>query len=87
MLFTDRGARLVRIANLDGSGLQTLIPSAGSNIRGIAIDVPGNDLFYADNGADIIYRARLDGSEREAIVTTALGFPADLALDRAAGKL
>ncbi|MFP6884820.1 MAG: hypothetical protein VCA40_10325, partial [Roseibacillus sp.] len=53
MLFTDRGARLVRIANLDGSGLQTLIPSAGSNIRGIAIDVPGNDLFYADNGADI----------------------------------
>ena len=87
MLFTDRGARLVRTANLDGSGLQTLIPSAGSNIRGIAIDVSGNDLFYADNGADIIYRARLDGSRREAIVTTALGFPADLALDRAAGKL
>ncbi|MED5418506.1 MAG: hypothetical protein VYA27_07370, partial [Verrucomicrobiota bacterium] len=56
MLFTDRGSRIVRIANLDGSGLQTLIPSAGSNIRGIAIDVPGDDLFYADNGADIIYR-------------------------------
>jgi len=87
MLFTDRGARIVRIANLDGSDLQTLIPSAGSNIRGIAIDIAGNDLFYADNGADIIYRARLDGSGREAIVTTGLGFPADIALDRAAGKL
>ncbi|MFP6871910.1 MAG: hypothetical protein VCA55_00230 [Verrucomicrobiales bacterium] len=87
MLFTDRGARIVRIANLDGSGLQTLIPSAGSNIRGIAIDIAGNDLFYADNGADIIYRARLDGSGRGAIITTGLGFPADLALDREAGKL
>ena len=87
MLFTDRGARLVRIANLDGSGLQTLIPAAGSNVRGIAIDVSGNNLFYADNGADIIYRARLDGSGREAIITSDLGFPADLALDRPAGKL
>ncbi len=87
MLFTDRGSRIVRIANLDGSGLQTLIPSAGSNIRGIAIDIPGDDLFYADNGADIIYRTRLDGSAREAIVSTDLGFPADLALDQAAGKL
>ncbi|MCP4847021.1 MAG: hypothetical protein GY899_03630 [Verrucomicrobiaceae bacterium] len=87
MLFTDRGARLVRIANLDGSDLQTLIPSAGSNVRGIAIDVSGNDLFYADNGADIIYRSRLDGSGREAIITSGLGFPADLALDRDAGKI
>ena len=87
MIFTDRSARLVRIANLDGSGLQTLIPSAGSNIRGIAIDIPGNNLFYADNGADIIYRARLDGSQREAIITSGLGFPADLALDHAAGHI
>ena len=87
MLFTDRGARLVRIANLDGSGLRTLIPSAGSNVRGIDIDIEGDNLFYADNGADIIYRARLDGSNREAIITSGLGFPADLALDRPAGKL
>ena len=87
ILFTDRGSGIVRSANLDGSGLQTLIPSAGSNIRGIAIDIPGDDLFYADNGADIIYRARLDGSGREAIITTGLGFPADLALDPVAGKL
>ena len=87
MVFTDRGAGLLRVANLDGSGLQTLIPSAGSNVRGVAIDIPTDSLFYADNGADIIYRARLDGSQREAIVTSGLGFPADIALDHAAGHI
>ncbi|MCZ6673937.1 MAG: hypothetical protein O7C75_13475 [Verrucomicrobia bacterium] len=87
MIFTDRGASIVRIADLDGSNLQTLIPSAGTNVRGIAIDLTTDDLFYADNGANIIYRARLNGSERAAIVSTDLNFPADLALDRGAAKL
>ena len=87
MIFTDRGASIVRIANLDGTGLQTLIPSAGSNIRGVAIDLDTDDLFYADNGANIIYRTRLDGSGRVAIVSTGLGFPADIALDHTAQKI
>jgi len=87
MIFTDRGASIVRIANLDGTGLQTLIPSAGTNIRGIAIDVETDDLFYADNGADVIYRSRLDGSNRVEIASTNLGFPADVALHRSAGKI
>ena len=85
--FTDRGASQVMTANFDGTSLQTIIPSAGTNIRGIAIDVASDDLFYADNGGDDIYRARLDGSGRTPVVSTGLGFPADIALDRQAGKL
>ena len=87
MIFTDRGTSTVIAADLDGSNPQPLIQSAGTNIRGIAIDIETDDLFYADNGDNIIYRARLDGSGRDEIVSTDLNFPADIALDRGAGKL
>ena len=68
MLISDRGASQIRIADLDGSNLRTLIPSAGTNVRGIAIDIKRNLLFYADNGGNDIYQAKLDGSDRESIV-------------------
>ena len=50
MYFTDRGASLVRRANLDGTGLETIISAAGTNIRGIALDLERGQFFYADNG-------------------------------------
>ena len=87
MLISDRGASRIRIADLDGSNLRTLIPSAGTNVRGIAIDIKRNLLFYADNGGNVIYRAKLDGSERETIVSTGLRFPADIALDKESSKI
>lgn len=87
MLISDRGASRIRIADLDGSNLRTLIPSAGTNVRGIAIDIKRNLLFYADNGGNDIYQAKLDGSDRESIVSTGLRFPADLALDKESSKI
>jgi hypothetical protein len=87
MLISDRGASRIQIADLDGSNLRTLIPSAGTNVRGIAIDVKRNLLFYADNGGNVIYQAKLDGSDREPIVSTGLRFPADLALDKKSSKI
>lgn len=87
MLISDRGASRIRIADLDGSNLRTLIASAGTNVRGIAIDIKRNLLFYADNGGNVIYRAKLDGSERESIVSTGLRFPADIALDTESSKI
>ena len=87
MLISDRGASRIRIADLDGSNLRTLIPSAGTNVRGIAIDMNRDLLFYADNGGNVIYQAKLDGSEREPIVSTGLRFPADLALDKKSSKV
>ena len=87
MLISDRGASRIRIADLDGSNLRTLIPSAGTNVRGIAIDRKRNLLFYADNGSNVIYQAKLDGSERDPIVSTGLRFPADIALDKESSKV
>jgi hypothetical protein len=62
MIFTDRGSNELRIADLDGSNVRTLISAAGTNVRGVAIDTATEQLFYADNGGNIIYRTQLDGS-------------------------
>lgn len=87
IFFTDRGTNEVMIAGLDGSNPRTLIPAAGTNIRGIVIDVETEQLFYADNGGNIIYRTHLDGSSSIPIISTDLDFPADLVLDTREEKL
>ena len=81
MLISDRGANSIIITNLDGSDSRTLIPAAGTNVRGIAIDMSLNVFFYADNGTDVIYKANLDGSEKVPIISSNLGFPADITID------
>ena len=81
MLISDRGASSIIITNLDGSDSRTLIPSAGTNVRGIAIDMSLDLFFYADNGTDVIYKANLDGSEKVPIISSNLGFPADITID------
>ena len=80
-LTNDRGASSIIITNLDGSDSKTLIPSAGTNVRGIAIDMSLDLFFYADNGTDVIYKANLDGSEKVPIISSNLGFPADITID------
>ena len=87
MIFTDRGSNELRIADLDGSNVRTLISAAGTNVRGVAIDTATEQLFYADNGGNIIYRTQLDGSSGIPIISTDLNFPADLVLDCPGGKL
>ena len=87
MLISDRGASRIRVADLDGSNLRTLIPTAGTNVRGIAIDFMRNLLFYADIVVNVFYRSNLDGSERESIVSTGLRIPAAIALDRESSKI
>ncbi|MGI8602187.1 MAG: hypothetical protein ACR2OZ_04215 [Verrucomicrobiales bacterium] len=90
--WTDRGASQLKRMNFDGTGLQTITLSggvtvSGTNIRGIAVDVPNGRLFWADNGADRLLRANLDGSSSMILHTITGGnsFPADVRLDLANG--
>ena len=39
LIISDRGAGSIKIANFDGSSSEVLIPSAGTNVRGIATDL------------------------------------------------
>lgn len=88
VFWTARGASQLKRMNFDGTSLETIslsggVTSPGSNIRGIAVDAPGNRIFWADNGADRLLRANLDGSS-SAILHTITGgnsFPADVRLD------
>lgn len=84
----DRNVGLVQRANLDGSEIETLIDAGSTNLRGIAVDVPGGKVYFADNAPDKknISRANLDGSQMETLVEDR-GFPADVCLDLQNRKL
>jgi len=87
IFWSDRGADQLKRMEFDGSNLQTIIlsgevTSAGSNVRGIALDLANERIFWADNGADRIQRANFDGSSSVILHTIASNsFPADVFLD------
>lgn len=82
--FTNRISR----ANLNGTGIEILIPEATGNPAGIALDVENGKMYWADwGGTEKIRRANLDGTEIEDLITVGLSRPVDIALDVAAGKL
>jgi len=88
VFWTDRGAGQLKRMNFDGTGLQTItlsgaVTTAGSNIRGIAVDATSNRVFWADNGADRLLRANFDGSSSVIphTITNGNSFPADVRLD------
>ena len=64
---TDR----IQRANLDGSNVETLIPT-GSGLWapiGIALDVAGGKMYWTDTEPDRIHRANLDGSNVETLIS------------------
>lgn len=91
IFFTNRGQSRVEKALYDGTGRQTVLAGAGSNVRGLALDLASGKIYYADNGADVIYRMNLDGTSRVQILLTGpvagTSFPADVRLNLAGGHL
>lgn len=93
VFWSDRGTGQLKRMAFDGSGLQTIILSgevtaAGTNVRGIALDLANDRIFWADNGDDRIQRANFDGSASVILHTIAGSpFPADVHLDPVAGLL
>jgi hypothetical protein len=72
----------------DGSGRQ-VVREVGTGLRGIAVDVTTNSLFWTDVDSDRIERVDLDSPTGvpSGVVTTGLDFPQDLDLSGTAGKL
>ena len=87
--WTNRAAARIERSLYDGTGYATVLASAGTNVRGIALDLANNRLYCADNGADVIYRINLDGTGRVNIlnITSPPSFPADVEINLAAGHL
>lgn len=88
IFWTNRGASLVERALYDGTGRTTVLASAGTNVRGIWLDLPSNRIWYCDNGGDVIYRMNMDGTSRVPVISLTGGaFPADIELNLATGLL
>jgi sugar lactone lactonase YvrE len=86
--WTDRGASELKRMDFHGTNLETItlsgeVASPGSNVRGIAIDLSNQRIFWADNGSDRLLRASLDGSAAAVVyaITGGNSFPADVRLD------
>ena len=89
LYWTDGGTDKIQRANLDGSGVEDLVPRA-SGLGwpwGLALDVEAGKLYWTDRGRGKIQRANLDGSGVEDLVASGLARPNGLALDVEAGKL
>jgi hypothetical protein len=87
IFWSDRGTNQLKRMQFDGTSLSTLalsgeVTSAGSNVRGITLDLVNERIFWADNGADRIQRANFDGSSSVILHTiSGSSFPADVHLD------
>lgn len=91
LYWVERGAeRRLACANLDGTGVQTLVDRHAGEIGlpvGLALDVPGGKLYWTEIAPEgRILRAELNGSQVEQLIT-GLQKPSDLRIDSAAGKL
>jgi DNA-binding beta-propeller fold protein YncE len=66
----------IQSANLDGSGVATLLTNLG-NPYGIAIDSVNGKMFWTNVNDSTVHRANLDGSNASTIVS-GLNFPQDI---------
>ena len=87
MYWTDRGAKKIQRANLDGTQIEDLITTGLSGPFGLALDAEQGKMYWTDYGADKIQRANLDGTQIETLITTGLSGPYGLTLDAEQGKL
>jgi len=84
MYWTDAASGKVQRANLDGSGVETLVTTAVNPV-GIALDVAGGKMYWAEGDGLKIRRANLNGSGVQDLVGS-VG-PVGIALDVAGGKV
>ena len=75
----DRGGGSIRRANLDGSGVETLITGLQDPFD-LALDLFEHKMYWTDLQGGTIKRAGLDGDNVETLIT-GLEAPADIALD------
>lgn len=76
----DSGLHKLMVANLDGTGLATLVDSGGSNqVRGVAYASASNRIYYTVNAT--VRRVNADGSNDTEILSSGLMKPYGIAVD------
>jgi len=88
MYWTDKSTSKIQRMNLDSRCVEDILTSADGLVepRGLAIDLPAENMYWADTDTEVIHRSALDGSGDVQLVT-GLSAPADIALDTAGGKI
>lgn len=86
--FDPPSAGRIERVTTDG-GVRQVVREVGAGLRGIAVDVSSNSLFWTDVDSDRIERVDLNAPSgaSSGVVTTGLDFPQDLDLSGSAGKL
>lgn len=81
--FTDAGRRSIEVSELDGSNRKVLVWQDLESPRAIAIHYGFGYLFFSDWGTlPRIERSDMDGEKRSRIVTSNLGWPNGLSVDK-----
>lgn len=69
-----------RRANLDGSGMETVISQGLKTTDGLAVDWVARNMYWTDTGRNTIEVARLDGTSRKVLVNNSLDEPRAIAV-------
>lgn len=85
-LYWGDSNKTINTANLDGSGLTTLVSGLAFLPYGLALDLAHNLAYCADSHGGNIYAVDL-GSGQATLLISKLASPVDVALDLAASKL
>ena len=83
--WSEQRAGRIRRANLDGSGVTTLLQGLTRPLH-VALDLAGGKIYWSDLDAGQILRANLNGSGQEILVRNQIG-PDGIALDLARGQM
>ncbi|CAB1318240.1 unnamed protein product, partial [Coregonus sp. 'balchen'] len=74
-------------ANLDGTGMETVISQGLKTTDGLAVDWVTRNMYWTDTGRNTIEVARLDGTSRKVLVNNSLDEPRAIAVFPSKGYL
>uniref|UniRef100_A0A8C7Z988 Low-density lipoprotein receptor-related protein 4 n=1 Tax=Oryzias sinensis TaxID=183150 RepID=A0A8C7Z988_9TELE len=87
LYYTDVTLDVIRRANLDGSGMETVISQGLKTTDGLAVDWVSRNMYWTDTGRNTIEVARLDGACRKVLVNNTLDEPRAIAVFPSKGFL
>lgn len=71
---------VLRRANLDGTGMETVISQGLKTTDGLAVDWVARNMYWTDTGRNTIEVARLEGTSRKVLVNNSLDEPRAIAV-------
>ncbi|XP_064423218.1 low-density lipoprotein receptor-related protein 4 isoform X2 [Latimeria chalumnae] len=78
--YTDVYLDVIRRANLNGSGMETVIGQGLKTTDGLAVDWVARNLYWTDTGRNTIEVAHLDGTARKVLINSSLDEPRAIAV-------